>query len=169
MQSGASNLFIFQCHQSVSPLHSSILKSIHRINWKWYSIFAGVDLSRKYQPQWRAAAHCESAPPYGQPSGRAEKNGGMQAEEHLVCSEFALTWNVMDGFPLSQAQIWTYTLCFFIGLWNGQLLWAPSRIICLLCLMIAHQTVSMMESDDEAESGLIMDADACLVTSQMFL
>lgn len=73
-----------------------------------------------------------------QPSGREEKNRGMQGEEHLVFSEFALTGNVIDGrFTPSQAQIWTYTFVF-MGLRNGQWLRASGWIICLSCLMIAH-------------------------------
>lgn len=60
--------------------------------------------------------YCETAPPHRQPSGRVEKNGGMQGEEHLVFLEFALTGNVKDGrCTHSQAQIWTYTFVI-IGL-----------------------------------------------------
>lgn len=79
---------------------------------------------------WHAVAYCETAPPHKQPSGREGKNGGMQGEEHLVFSEFALTGNVIDGrFTPSQAQIWTYTFVF-MGLQNGQSLRASGWIIC---------------------------------------
>lgn len=53
--------------------------------------------SHPFHRYWHAVAYCSAAPRRRPPSGKIEKNGGMQGEEHLVFLVLVVAGNVEDG------------------------------------------------------------------------
>lgn len=100
---GSRQLFHSHCHTETRtrPTRSQIwILSIARLN----CAFDSTD--------WHAVANCWAALPRRPPSGRIEKNGGMQGEEHLLFLVLTVAGNIEETgnlFP-ARGQIWTLYL-----------------------------------------------------------